>query len=82
MFGWLAAKFVMWLATCYQCYHDFADLIGGPVDPGIIDVQTSESEQRGSWEDLKDESSVHESSSDPPVSVSVSVFRVNNVNII
>ena len=35
MFGWLAGplgqpnvavKFVLWLATCYQCYHDYADL--------------------------------------------------------
>ena len=43
MFGWLdgpltqpnvAAKFVIWLATCYQCYHDYAALV--EVDAGLL----------------------------------------------
>ena len=40
--------------------------VGGPVDPGIIDVQTSESEQEDLGEVLEDESLVHKSSSDSP----------------
>ena len=40
--------------------------VGGPVDPGIINIQTSESKQEDLGEDLEDESSVHESSSDSP----------------
>ena len=40
--------------------------VGGLVDPGMIDIQTSESEQEDLGEDLKEESSVHESSRDSP----------------
>ena len=40
--------------------------VGVPVHLGIIDVQTSKSEQEDLGEDLEDESSVHESSSDSP----------------
>ena len=41
------------------------DIIG-PVDPGIIDVQTSKSEQEDLGEYLEDGSSVHKNSSNPP----------------